>query len=131
MCGSRCSLSHVSYRLASVSRIDQMIGLFCQRALQKRRYSAKETCNLIDPTSRSRPIPQYTHYIPKIIHTCVASNVACPVSYLKTHTTFKDKHLTHVWYQDASYVTDMPQILKNEPCALSTRWLRSVGSIKL
>jgi len=32
------------------------MGLLCKRAQYKRRYSAKETCNLIDPTSRSHPI---------------------------------------------------------------------------
>jgi hypothetical protein len=34
----------------------KMIGLFCKRALHKRRYSAKETYNLIDLTDRSHPI---------------------------------------------------------------------------
>jgi len=29
--------------VALVSRIDKIIGFFCERALQKRRYSAKET----------------------------------------------------------------------------------------
>ena len=29
----------------TISRLLQMIGLFCKRALQKRRYSAKETYN--------------------------------------------------------------------------------------
>ena len=33
-----------------------MIGLFCKSALRKRRYSAKETYNFIDPTDRSHPI---------------------------------------------------------------------------
>jgi len=33
-----------------------MIGLFCKRALSKRRYSAKETYNFIDPTNCSPPI---------------------------------------------------------------------------
>ena len=47
----------VRYGVASVSRIDKIIGLFCKRALQKRRYSAKETYNFIDPTDRSHPIP--------------------------------------------------------------------------
>jgi len=41
------------YGVALVSRIDQIIGLF---RLLKRRYSAKETYNLIDPTDRSHPI---------------------------------------------------------------------------
>ena len=30
------------YGVASVSRIDKIIGLFCKRALYKRRYSAKK-----------------------------------------------------------------------------------------
>jgi len=44
------------YGVALVSRIHEIIGLLCKRALQKRRYSAKETCNFIDPTDRSHPI---------------------------------------------------------------------------
>ena len=32
------------------------IGLFCKRALQKRRFSAKETYNCKEPTNRSHPI---------------------------------------------------------------------------
>jgi len=44
------------YGVATVSRIDKIIGLFCKRALQKRRYSAKDTYILIDPTDRSHPI---------------------------------------------------------------------------
>ena len=44
------------YGLASVSRIDKIIGLFCKRALQKRHCSAKETYNFVDPTYRSHPI---------------------------------------------------------------------------
>jgi len=45
-----------SYGVATVSRIDQIIGLFCKRDLRKRRYSAKETYNFIDPTDRSHNI---------------------------------------------------------------------------
>ena len=64
----RCSVSKVyrvnprghlisrHYGVALVSRIDQIIGLFCKRGLEKRRYSAKETYNFIDPTDRSHPI---------------------------------------------------------------------------
>ena len=48
------ALNH--YGVASISRIDKIIGLLCKRALLKRLYSAKETCNLIDPTDRSHPI---------------------------------------------------------------------------
>jgi len=35
----------------------KIIGLFFKRALWKRRYSAKETCNFKEPTNRSHPIP--------------------------------------------------------------------------
>jgi len=39
--------------VATISRLLQIIGLFCKRALLKRLYSAKETCNVKDPTNRS------------------------------------------------------------------------------
>ena len=42
--------------MASVSRIDQITGLFYKRAQQKRQYSTKKTDNLIDPTVCSYPI---------------------------------------------------------------------------
>jgi len=42
--------------VALVSRIDKIIGLFCKSALSKRRYSAKENYNLIDPTNPSHPV---------------------------------------------------------------------------
>jgi len=35
-----------------LSRLFKIIGLFCKRDLQKRRYSAKETCNFKAPTHR-------------------------------------------------------------------------------
>jgi len=35
----------------------KIIGLFCKRALRKRRYSAKETYNSKEPTNHSHPIP--------------------------------------------------------------------------
>jgi len=58
-------ISTYVYGVASLSRIDEIICLFCQRALLKRPYSAKETYNLIDPTNRSRPmcIHMYIVYI--------------------------------------------------------------------
>ena len=45
-----------TYGVASTSRLLQNIGHFCKRALYKRRYSAKETYNLKEPTNRSHPI---------------------------------------------------------------------------
>jgi len=50
-----CRAHSGHHGVASVSRIDEIIGLFCKRALYKRRYSAKETYTLIDPTNRSHP----------------------------------------------------------------------------
>ena len=44
------------YGVASSSRLLQIIGLFCKRALYKRRYSAKETYNFKEPTNRTHPI---------------------------------------------------------------------------
>jgi len=51
-----CAARGEWYGVASVSRIDKIIGLFCKRALEKRLYAAKEICNLTDPTDRSHPI---------------------------------------------------------------------------
>jgi len=45
-----------TYRVATISRLLKITGLFCKRALQKRRYSAKETYNYKEPTNRSHPI---------------------------------------------------------------------------
>ena len=44
------------YGVASYDRLLKIIGLFCKRDLLKRRYSVKETYNLIDPTDHSHPI---------------------------------------------------------------------------
>ena len=44
--------------VALASRIDKIIGFFCKRVLQKRRFSAKETYNLIDPTDRGHPMSE-------------------------------------------------------------------------
>jgi len=49
------------YGVAAISRLLKMNGLFCKRALQKRRYSAKETYHLKEPTNRSHPISLSTN----------------------------------------------------------------------
>jgi len=46
----------IYYGVASTRRLLKIVGLFWKRTLQKRRYSAKETYDLIDPTDRSHPI---------------------------------------------------------------------------
>ena len=42
--------------VATISRLLQIIGLLCKRALLKSLYSAKETYNFEEPTNRSHPI---------------------------------------------------------------------------
>ena len=44
------------YEVASSSRLLKITGLFCKRALLKRRYSAKDTYDFKEPTNRSHPI---------------------------------------------------------------------------
>jgi len=44
------------YGVATISRLLKITGLFCKRALSKRRYSAKETYRFKEPTNRSHPI---------------------------------------------------------------------------
>jgi len=45
-----------THGVATTSRLLKIVGLFCKRALQKRLYSAKETCNLNEPTNPSHTI---------------------------------------------------------------------------
>ena len=47
------------YGVAANIRLLKTVGLFCKRALQKRRYFAKETYNFKEPTNLSHPIPVY------------------------------------------------------------------------
>ena len=48
--------------MATISRLLQIIGFFCKRALYKRWDSAKETFNFEEPTNRSHPIQKETSY---------------------------------------------------------------------
>jgi len=45
------------YGVAWMNRLLKITGLFCKRALYKRRYSAKETNNLKEPTNCSHAYP--------------------------------------------------------------------------
>ena len=45
------------YGVATISRLLNITGLVCERALLKRQYSAKETYDFEEPTDRSHPIP--------------------------------------------------------------------------
>jgi len=77
----------IHYGVALVSRIDKIIGLFCKRALLKRRYSAKETYNLIDPTDRSHLIHEniHVHYFHKYLDTIAYIYSITLIKYLNTY----------------------------------------------
>ena len=45
-----------AYGVATVSRIDKIMSLFCRILSLLEGSFAKETCNIIDPTNRSHPI---------------------------------------------------------------------------
>ena len=55
--------------MATISRLLKNIGLFCKRALWKRRYSAKETYNFKGSTNRSHPIGVYMPHTYTQTHT--------------------------------------------------------------
>jgi len=58
------SLIHIQpwyYWVASISRLLEITGLFCKRALEKRLCSAKETYNFKESTNRSHLVSEYGH----------------------------------------------------------------------
>ena len=59
------------YGVATTSRLLKIIGLFCKRALLKRQYSAKETCNFKKPTNRTHLIAQHRLCERKCARMCV------------------------------------------------------------
>jgi len=68
------------YGVATTCRLLKIIGLFCKRALYKRWYSAKDTCNFKEPTNRSHPILQRRDFCVCIhVHLCHThtSHVQC------------------------------------------------------
>ena len=54
--GVQYGVATIKYGVATISRLLEIIGLFCQRALEKRLHSAKETYHFRVPTHRSHPI---------------------------------------------------------------------------
>ena len=70
-----------SYGVATMSRLLKSIGLFCKRALEKRLYSAEETCNFEEPTKRCHPIciPLCIPLIPTPICTPMYTAIHTPI----------------------------------------------------
>jgi len=77
------SLRHVCgmYGVATCSRLLKILGLFCKRALWKRRYSAKVAYNFKEPTNRSHPIvvydSKYTCGYIDVWLSCICTQVTC------------------------------------------------------
>ena len=53
---TRHSQKPTRYGVATCSRLLKIIGLFCKKALWKRRYSSKETYDFKEPDNRSHPL---------------------------------------------------------------------------
>jgi len=65
--------------------------LFCKRALCKRRYSAKETCNLNEPTNRSPP--PISLYAGSMFFFC--ASMFCEYAHTATHCSTLQHTATH------------------------------------
>jgi len=88
-----------TYVVASTGRLLQIIGLFCNRALQKRRYSAKETYNFKEPTDCSHPISALS-LISRIHYMKIREKVDIYihfVSYFHMHTIHVVSHFSHIY----------------------------------
>jgi len=90
------------YGVATISRLLKITGLFCKRALSKRRCFAKETYNLKEPTNRSHPIsvslvtyqwdtPDYT-----------AANMHL---WRKTYHTY-ERVMSHIWTSHVTHIRE-------------------------
>jgi len=75
----------------SVSRIGNIIGFFCKRALSKRRYSAKEAYNWIESIDRSHhPIPSkfnaeliFENFYQTLVFENSQKSAHCQIDYVK------------------------------------------------
>jgi len=70
-----------------------MIGLFCKKSLEKRRYSAKETFNLKEPTHCSHPIFAVSVCARTYVHVFISIFVHMDMSYVMSLVS-RYAHLT-------------------------------------
>ena len=101
------------YRVATISRLLKIISLFCKWALYKKLYSAKETYNFQEPTSRSHhPIGLFnleisftksnaTFFSSKNLKSLVLLSLAYSVHMWLQQTYDCNTHATatHIWLQ--------------------------------
>ena len=119
-CRVKCSIECVEHErernvisgLATVSRVDRIIGLFCRRDLSKRRYSAQQTCN-IDFTNRSHPVweiqSNQCKYHTRKYHTITHINIAY-ISLSLSLSLFDDLQYVERERESALSLLGSPQI---------------------
>ena len=91
---STCTFTQ--YGVATVSNIDEIIGLFCRLESLLQGSCSKETYDLIDPTNRSHPICVNTYlYIYIHVHTIYVNKYKYIYVYIRTMyvNTFKCVHI--------------------------------------
>ena len=90
----RVLLTYMSYGVALVSRINKIIGLFCKRALEKRRYSAKETYNLIESKRHSHSLVYIFIYRYTYTYTHIHIYIYISSKFRKKISDVAKRHLT-------------------------------------
>jgi len=101
------------YGVATISRLLKIIGLFCKRALEKRRYSAKETYHFKEPTTRSHPIlcvcvpakvSDHPHeYVMSHIWMSPAAHMICQVTHMNASCYTYESVRSHIWMSPATH----------------------------
>jgi len=90
-----------TYGVATISRLLQIIGLFCKGALQKRPIFSKETYNFKEPTKRSHAILVLLHirmshiYMSIVTHNNITTHTAThTATHSATHSaTHAESHI--------------------------------------
>ena len=104
------------YGVVTINRLLKMISLFCTRALQKRRYSAKETYNFKEPAIRSHPIVAHISRLLEIIGLFCRILSLLSGSFAKETCYFKEP--TNSSHHIAAHIADSVKSgrLWNESC---------------
>jgi len=97
-----------TYGVVMTSRLLTILGLFCKRALQKRRDSAKETYNFKEPTNRSHPIPAQAHVTHRVIRhdTFNEWHIKWVISHIEWVMSHIEWGMSHIeWVMSQRFVT--------------------------
>jgi len=124
--------------VATISRLLQIIGLFCKRAISKRLYSAKEIYKLKEPTNRSHPIPVVTDWSPLCSvnasrHTCEWDMSHICTSRV-THMNY-EWVTSHMWMchvnclNETCHAYDWVLLLMRMRSVMSRRWMSHVTPV--